>query len=109
MTEFKNEERSRYYGLRVGDKISYSPFGTEVKIGIVTELGGFDNNRVYVYFDETSTNNRAVAEWCTIVEPVEDKSFLYRYEVRNYSEQYTPELEIKEYMIVKKNFMWFLD
>lgn len=96
MKQFKNEHRNRYYGLRVGDTI------TELgRTGVVAEYSGWDNNRVAVCFEGETIFQSVVAEWCTVAERVEHKTLLYRYEIRNYSEHYTPELELKEYLAVK--------
>lgn len=96
MKQFKNEHRNRYYGLRVGDTIT-----EHGRTGVVAEYSGWDNNRVSVSFEGEAVFQSVVAEWCTVIERVENKTLLYRYEVRNYSEQYTPELELKEYLVVK--------
>lgn len=69
--EFTNENRSRYYGLRIGDVVEQRAFGT-VHRGTVFEYGVMDNNRVYVK-DENGEELDFIAEWCTIIKKVEDK------------------------------------
>jgi len=60
-----NEERRRHYGIRVGDTVR-----EHGKIGIVTKLSTLDNNCVYVMF---SQEQKCVAEWCEVLEKIEDK------------------------------------
>lgn len=69
---FTNEKRTRYYGLRVGDIIQHSAFGIEFQ-GEIIELGGSDNNCVYVKREDNGESVKAVAEWCKIITKVEDR------------------------------------
>lgn len=66
-TPFDNERRTRYYGLRIGDLVKY--LGYE---GEVTAYGFMDNNRVEIKTDKGPVS--AVAEWCTILTRVENRS-----------------------------------
>jgi len=68
--EFDNENRSRYYGLRVGDIVEQKAFGTSSK-GEVIGYGFLDNNRVYVRL-ESGEETDFIAEWCEIIKKVED-------------------------------------
>lgn len=72
MEKFTNEKRNRYYGLRIGDRISYSPFNQKIRYGTVIEFGFTDNNAVYVKFDGEKKPEKVVAEWCTLVKKIED-------------------------------------
>jgi hypothetical protein len=72
MDKFDNQERRRYYGLRVGDtvELKYGP----VK-GMKAEVTAYcfgDNNRVYVRMED-GTKTDWVAEWCEIITKIEDK------------------------------------
>lgn len=71
MKEFTNEDRSRHYGKRVGDRVREVHAGLPTIEGTVVELGGFDNNRIYVKKDSGDVVG-LVAEWCEIIEKVED-------------------------------------
>jgi len=70
---FDNESRSRYYGLRVGDTVELTPLPNIVKRCDVVGYGICDNNSVYVQ-DQHGDIYQCVAEWCKIVEKVEDKA-----------------------------------
>ena len=67
---FDNKERTRHYGLRVGD-IVYQKFGRGIFSGEVIELNPMDNNAVFVRNDE-GVVSKCVAEWCTIIKKVEE-------------------------------------
>lgn len=81
-----NADRHRYYGVRVGDTISY-PVGISGEPprieGVVCHYGLSDNNCVFVLFDDKDRlylpkfsqrpTVSCVAEWCRIVKRVEDK------------------------------------
>lgn len=71
---YLNEDRTRYYGLRVGDKVHYHPFSPNApkEVDTVHELGYGDNNCVYL-IDDKGIIFKAVAEWCNIVEKVDSK------------------------------------
>lgn len=71
--EFDNEQRTRYYGLRKGDTVSITAFGNVKKNAEVFDYGFMDNNRVILKFED-GTKVPYVAEWCTIITKVEDKS-----------------------------------
>ncbi|NMC61422.1 MAG: hypothetical protein GYA51_18875 [Candidatus Methanofastidiosa archaeon] len=72
-TKFTNADRHRYYGLRIGDLV-------QIKVGVfskpknaeVIDYGFLDNNRVILRLED-GTETDWVAEWCTIVEKVEDR------------------------------------
>lgn len=70
-SQFDNEKRNRYYGVRVGDMVDYKLFKNTIK-GEVSRYGFMDNNCVYIKCDD-GKEIKAVAEWCTIIEKVEDK------------------------------------
>jgi hypothetical protein len=75
--KFDNAERRRYYGLRIGDTVKldffyYNKKEEENPLAEVIEYGAMDNNRVHVRL-ENGKEMDYVAEWCTIVEKVEDK------------------------------------
>lgn len=61
----RNPSRRRYYGLDVGDRVKQRIMDKTFIFGTVVELGGFDNNRVYVIWDGNTEASAAVAEWCT--------------------------------------------
>lgn len=69
-----NEERRRYYGLRIGDTVSIQ-FGypKEKHLAEVVDYGFMDNNRVYIKIEGSDEVTDWVAEWCEIVTKVEDK------------------------------------
>ena len=68
---FRNINRNRNYGVRVGDTVQIKMYDN--KIGIVVERGFTDNNKVYVVFEGETEVRGVVAEWCTITGPVENK------------------------------------
>ncbi len=68
---FDNENRNRYYGLRVGDTVELG-FGKDKPKAEVIAYGFMDNNRVYVKLEDGSETDY-VAEWCKILIKVEDK------------------------------------
>ncbi len=73
MEPFTNEDRRRYYGLRIGDtvKLKYSS-GEKEETAEVTGYAAGDNNRVYVT-TESGEETDWIAEWCDIMIRVEDK------------------------------------
>jgi hypothetical protein len=74
--EFDNEDRTRYYGLRVGDIVgTYSVTGGKRPKAVVIGYGFLDNNRVTVRMED-GTERDEVAEWCELITKVEDKFFL---------------------------------
>jgi hypothetical protein len=70
-----NKNRSRYYGLRVGDIVRrHVGFSNEKKdntIYKVVQYGFGDNNRIYLKAP-TGEIIKEVAEWCTIISKVEE-------------------------------------
>ena len=81
MEEFDNKERRRYYGIRVGDIVTYVIPGTREILGDkyvsdetyeVIDYGFMDNNRVYLKSIKDGHEEKAVAEYCQIVTKVED-------------------------------------
>lgn len=81
-TPFYNEDRRRYYGVRVGDYvrlIDKELLAAEPHIrveGYVTEWGFLDNNRVGVTPKGGGRVVPCVAEWLTILIPVETWSLV---------------------------------
>jgi len=70
---FDNADRSRYYGLRVGDIIdAKSPNGRIWGRSEVVAYGAMDNNQVSIY-DKHGAVIPWVAEWCDIVQKVEER------------------------------------
>jgi hypothetical protein len=67
---FLNEARKRYYWLRVGDVVGCKAY--RVDEGEVVELGGPDNNKVFVRIGVDRVIS-CVAEWCEIIIKVEEK------------------------------------
>lgn len=61
-----NENRRRWYGLRVGDTVEYLCHPVTV-----TELHGFDNNGCTVRYEDGS-EGKATCEWCKVLVRVED-------------------------------------
>lgn len=70
-----NEDRNRYYGLRVGDLVDCSSsFLKQFQgQGEVVEYGMTDNNAVYVKVESREEPVRCVAEWLNLVTKVEDR------------------------------------
>ncbi len=69
---FDNAERRRYYGIRIGDIVEERAFGTVTR-GEVMGYGLMDNNKVYINAEGDITLD-AVAEWCHVIECVEDRT-----------------------------------
>ena len=61
---FSNEDRRRYYGLCVGDRIKYKISSGKKIEGVVAALSSTDNNAVYVKFDHKENAVKCVAEYC---------------------------------------------
>lgn len=76
MEEFDNENRTRYYGLRIGDFVKYSIPGDELHPDTyeVIRYGFMDNNRVVIQSQETGKQISVVAEWCRIITKVEERN-----------------------------------
>ena len=70
MKEFTNEDRTRRYGKRVGDRVKYKYYNHSFD-AVVIDLGYFDNNRISVKMDDGVVID-CVAEYCEIIEKVED-------------------------------------
>ena len=72
---FDNEDRNRYYGLRIGDIVDLFGIGGKIVFKNAEVVGYVvgDNNRVEVEIT-TSKKTDWVAEWCTIVTKVEDRN-----------------------------------
>lgn len=70
MKEFTNEDRTRRYGKRVGDRIRYECYNLSFE-GTVVDLGVMDNNRISVKKDDGEVVD-CVAEYCDILEKAED-------------------------------------
>ncbi len=72
--QWDNEERRRYYGIRVGDIVRSNYFQQD-QLYEVWGYGFMDNNSVHL-IEVGKENARPfphVAEWLTIVTKVEDK------------------------------------
>ena len=70
--EFLNENRTRYYGLRVGDIVDIKNIqGKSLGNRIVVELIPMDNNSVLIIGNDKRPFEW-VAEWCDIIKKVED-------------------------------------
>jgi hypothetical protein len=56
----------RYYGLKLGDLVTYPAAGSESRLYLVVNLSPLDNNRVYLQAEDDPKEEpfRAVAEWC---------------------------------------------
>lgn len=63
-----NEQRNRWYGLRVGDLVEQRAFGTKIR-GRVTELHVTDQNGCTV--DVDGKPMKMACEWCHIIEKVD--------------------------------------
>lgn len=70
--QFDNENRNRYYGLRVGDTVELLFYHIEGTKAEVIGYGVMDNNRVTVKIENGSVEDW-VAEWCKIITKVEAK------------------------------------
>lgn len=77
MKQFTNENRNRYYGLRIGDIVSCREASLKqfVGQGTVIYYGFLDNNSVTVKVDETQKEVKCVPEWLTLETKVEDRVF----------------------------------
>ena len=71
---FKNEDRSRYYGLRIGDKVTSRWVRNGEEVCEVVELGYGDNNRCYLEVPGIDKKVKVTAESCKIVTKVEHRS-----------------------------------
>lgn len=69
----QNVDRTRWYGLRPGDRVCQSFGGTEIR-GTVIKLHGMDNNgcTIRVRRGRVFSEVKAVCEWCTVERKVED-------------------------------------
>lgn len=83
--EFKNEERNRYYGLRVGDIVTVPMFVGRKKAEVIGLHAG-DNNGVQVHMED-GTERKEVAEWCDIITKVEDRERMPSPFEKNFVEQ----------------------
>lgn len=79
MEKFDNKDRTRYYGLRIGDLVKLNGvFGKEFKDGKAEVVDyGSDNNRVQIKSEKGFITDW-VAEWCDIVTKVEDRNRLVK-------------------------------
>lgn len=70
---FDNENRSRYYGKRIGDTVNAKGLNGRSILNPTEVVGyGSDNNRILVK-DEKGEPVDWVAEWCDVLVKVEDK------------------------------------
>ncbi len=97
---FRNEERTRRYGLRVGDLVNRSITNTITNSLEVISINGLDNNRVVVRDLQTNHIYDEVAERCKIVTKVEDRELVNR-------EMYVPK-EIYQFIIANFGGYFFL-
>lgn len=67
-----NEERRRYYGVRVGDTVKLYFMKNETFAEVVG-YGFLDNNRVYIKIHGEEEEISWVAEHCDVIVKVEDK------------------------------------
>lgn len=88
---FNNENRNRYYGLRVGDIVQVnSMISTVTQATVKAEVfkfGVLDNNSVFVKEEGSEESFKVVAEWCKIIERVEDRippNKLYAFVVKSH-------------------------
>jgi len=71
--ENHNKDRNRHYGLRIGDRIKIEISGLPTREGDVVGFSLTDNNKAYIKYDDGKIVGW-VAEWCTIIEKVEDRA-----------------------------------
>lgn len=69
----ENARRNRNYGLRVGDLVRFDGLTKLGWEGTVVALGVMDNNSAYIWTGEHAEPVFVVAEWCEILEKVEDR------------------------------------
>jgi hypothetical protein len=69
--QWDNENRTRYYGKRVGDTVEYSVFGQVFQCEVIAYTP--NNNRIRVRFEDGDEGD-LIAELCKVVAKVEDKS-----------------------------------
>lgn len=76
MSEFTNPKRTRSYGLRPGDTVkTLFDIGNQ-RTCIVERLSPIDNNKVYLKDIGTGEVFDWIAEWCEIIDKVEDKTLI---------------------------------
>lgn len=67
---YRNPDRTRKYGLDVGDRVKRTvrtgSKGTKIRYGNVVSLNG-DNNRCQVLWDGDKEAGDEVAEWCCLI------------------------------------------
>lgn len=99
--KWDNEERRRYYGVRVGDLVSYTFIGSVKKTitGEVTAYGFMDNNAVFVRWDHGGEPSKFCPEWLTITQRVEDRRGEYIYLGDRFTD---PQLKGKECRAVRR-------
>lgn len=66
-SEFDNQDRKKYHGLRRGDLVDYSHFGIKHKYCIVSSYDLTDNNRIFL-MNEDDEIFPAVAADCKIIQ-----------------------------------------
>ncbi len=74
--DFDNINRTRYYGVRVGDIVEVENFSHDKRPkvkGTVMAYGFMDNNKVWINTEGDITRG-CVAEWCKIITKVEDRT-----------------------------------
>lgn len=69
---FENVDRTRYYGVRVGDRVQNNYNPGPILYGTVSKYENGDNNRVYVLWDGRTELSGEVAEWLIIIDKIED-------------------------------------
>jgi hypothetical protein len=71
--EFNNEDRRRYYGVRVGDRVSFDYTDDGPKVyGTVVGYEPMDNNAVFVQWDRDDGPSKICPEWLKVIIKVED-------------------------------------
>jgi hypothetical protein len=68
-SKFDNKDRSRYYGLRIGDIVKAESLNPNELYTIIDY--GKDNNRVIIQSKDGKIIEW-VAEWCEIITPILD-------------------------------------
>lgn len=70
-SKWDNEDRNRYYGLRVGDIVKSTWIKDEPELEVI-EYGHGDNNRIYLKSPSGKTYS-PTAESCDIITKLEDR------------------------------------
>ncbi len=78
MENYENKNRRRYFGLRCGDTVViWSPFPEMNGVyGVIIGMANFGFNRIFVFLPGHGKYDYP-AEWCEIVEKVEDRGQIH--------------------------------